>query len=286
VIQGRVIGATDVAAIRELVAGHPSLSRYQLSRALCRLWEWRDPKGQIKDMAARTLLLKMEARGWITLPAKRCESPNRMQHKKVATVEYATDPISDSLAALQPLDIRELSPWPEGLALFECLLRQAHYLSYTSSVGLNLKYLVRDRRGRPWSCLLLGSAAWKCAVRDRFIGWSAAEREAHLQQITNQTRFLILPWVRVSGLASQVLSAVMDRVRQDWWSKYARPLERVETFVDTSRFVGGCYRAANWICLGSTTGRTRQDRWKRIQVAPKEVWVCPLSAHFRQRLRS
>jgi len=151
-------------------------------------------------------------------------------------------------------------------------------------VGLNLKYLVRDCQGRPLSCLLFGSAAWRCAVRDQFIGWSPATRQNHLQQVTNNARFLLLPWVRVPHLASHVLSRVLRRLPRDWRRKYARPLDLVETFVDTSRFTGGCYRAANWIELGQTTGRTRQDRNHRLQASPKQVWVYPLAAQFRRRL--
>jgi hypothetical protein len=286
VLQGRPIGAAELAQVRGLLAAHPEASRYWLSRELCRVWNWRDPKGQIKDMAARALLGKLHERGWVCLPAKRCDSPNRMRHRKVATLEHPRDPIIESLAELRPLEIRELSQRPEGLALFESLLHQYHYLSYTSAVGLNLKYLVLDRRGRPLSCLLFGSAAWKCAARDTFLGWSAAERETHLQQITNNTRFLILPWVRAPHLASHVLGQVLRRLAGDWRIKYARSLDLVETFVDTSRFRGGCYRAANWLDLGQTTGRTRQDRWKRIQVSPKRVFVYPLTKSFRHDLRA
>lgn len=286
VIQGRKIGGTEVEFIRQLIAENPTFTRYRLSRTLCDLWNWRDPKGQLKDMAARTLLVKMAERGWIELPARRCASPNRMRHKRVVPVDHASDPITDSIAELIPLQVHELSQHPEGLPLFEWLLHQYHYLSYTSAVGLNLKYLVRDRRGRPLSCLLFGSAAWKCAVRDRFIGWSAAERETHLQQMTNNTRFIILPWVKVPRLASQVLSQVLKSLRRDWQLKYARPLSLVETFVDTSRFQGRCYRAANWICLGQTTGRTRQDRRHQMSFAPKLVFIYPLTHRFGADLRS
>jgi len=280
------MGAAELAQVRGLLAAHPEASRYWLSRELCRVWNWRDPKGQIKDMAARALLGKLEERGWICLPAKRCESPNRMRHRKVALLDHPRDAILGPLAELQPLEIRELSQGSEGLALFESLLHQYHYLSYTSSVGLNLKYLVLDGRGRPLSCLLFGSAAWKCAARDTFLGWSAAERESHLQQITNNTRFIILPWVQVPNLASHVLGQVVQRLARDWRIKYARALDLVETFVDTSRFQGGCYRAANWLELGRTTGRTRQDRWNRIQVPPKRVFVYPLTKSFRHNLRA
>lgn len=284
VLQGRVLGSAQVQQVRQLLASHPDWSRYRLSRQLCQLWDWRAPNGQIKDMAARTLLLKLEQRGWIDLPARRWASPNRMRHKTVPPVEHTPQPIAGSLAELTPLQVQELSCGAEALGLYEWLLHQYHYLSYTSAVGLNLKYLVRDRHGRPLSCLLFGSAAWKCAVRDRFIGWTATVREARLQQVTNNTRFLILPWVQVPQLASHVLSLVGRRLRQDWQTKYARPLELVETFVDTSRFSGVCYRAANWLDLGQTTGRTRQDRWSRIEVPPKRVLVYPLTEHFRRAL--
>jgi hypothetical protein len=268
------------------MAENPAFSRYKLSRALCDLWNWRDPKGQIKDMAARALLGKLHERGWICLPAKRCASPNRMRHRKVALVEHTSDPISGPLVELMPLEIRVLSQRSEDLAIFESLLHQHHHLSYASAVGLNLKYLVLDRRGRPLSCLLFGSAAWKCAARDTFLGWSATERETHLQQITNNTRFIVLPWVRVAHLASHVLSQILKRLAHDWWIKYARSLELVETFVDASRFQGSCYRAANWLYLGQTTGRTRQDRRYRINVPPKLVFVYPLSKNFRRDLRT
>ena len=284
VIQGRRIGPAELEQVLQLLEGHPEWSRYRLSRQLSLLWNWRAPNGQLKDMAARTLLLKLEQRGCIGLPPKRRPSPNRMLHKKLHPVAHASEPINDSLARLRPLEVIELSQQPDALSLYEWLLHQHHYLRYASPVGLNLKYLVRDRQGRPLSCLLFGAAAWKCAVRDQFIGWGAAVREARLQQLTNNTRFLILPWVKVPHLASHTLSLVLSRLRQDWQTKYARPLELVETFVDTSRFTGAGYRAANWIELGQTTGRTRQDRSHRLQTPPKGVWVYPLDPQFRRHL--
>jgi hypothetical protein len=202
IIQGRSIGPDDLASIHRLMAENPACSRYKLSRLLCQLWDWRDPQGQIKDMAARSLMLKLHDRGWISLPAKRRASPNRMHHKRVVSVDHAAEPIHASLRELLPLEIHELSRYPEEQPLFEWLLHRHHYLSHTSSVGLNLKYLIYDRARRPVACLLFGSAAWKCAVRDQFIGWSASEREGALQQITNNTRFLVLPWVVVRYLVA------------------------------------------------------------------------------------
>jgi len=284
VLQGRVIGATELHQLRRLLESHPDWSRYRLSVALCLLWDWRAPNRQLKDMAARTLLLKLEQRGHLRLPPKRRASPNRMLHKQVRPVAHARKPIHDALARLTPLEVIELSQRPQEKPLYEWLLHEHHYLSYSSPVGLNLKYLVRDRQGRPLGCLLFGSAAWKCAPRDQFIGWSPAARQGHLQQVTNNSRFLLLPWVEVPQLASHMLSRVLRRLPQDWQRKYARRLDLVETFVDSCRFTGACYRAANWIELGHTTGRTRQDRAHRLQTPPKQVWVYPLHPQFRPRL--
>lgn len=284
VMQGRELGAAELTQIRTLIGTQPGWSRYRLSRELCHLWDWRTATGQIKDMAARTLLGKLHERGLVELPARRCASPNRMRHKRVVAVCHAQEPIRASLAELHPLEIVELSETPSELALFESLLHAHHYLSYTSTVGMNLKYLVRDRLGRPVACALFGSAAWKCAARDRFIGWSAATRARRLQRITNNTRFLIPGWVEVPHLASHVLGRIGGRLRADWRRKYAEPLSLVETFVDTSRFAGVCYRAANWMAVGETTGRTRQDRFNRIEVPRKAVLVRPLVANFREEL--
>lgn len=284
VLQGRLIEAAQLQQVRDLLGAHPDWSRYRLSRQLCALWNWRAPNGQLQDMAARALLLKLEQRGYLRLPAKRRASPNRMLHKQVRPVAHTREPMGGPLAQLTPLEVLELSQRPDQLPLYEWLLHQYHYLSYASPVGLNLKYLVRDRQGRPLSCLLFGSAAWKCGPRDQFIGWSSAQRQTHLQELTNNTRFLILPWVEAPQLASYVLSRVLRRLRQDWQIKYARPLRLVETFVDSSRFSGACYRAANWLDLGQTAGRTRQDRSHRMAVPPKRVLVYPLAPDFRLHL--
>lgn len=284
VIQGRELGSAELTQIRTLIGSQPGWSRYRLSRELCLLWNWRTATGQIKDMAARTLLLKLEERALVELPTRRWASPNRMRHKRVVMVSHAREAIRASLAELQPLQIAELSESRGELALFESLLHAHHYLSHTSTVGMNLKYLVRDRQGRPLACALFGSAAWQCAARDEFIGWEPETRRRHLQRITNNTRFLVMPWVEVKGLASHVLGRILRRLRTDWGRKYAQPLSLVETFVDTSRFTGVCYRAANWLPVGETTGRTRQDRFSRIQVPRKTVLVHPLVASFREEL--
>ena len=284
VIQGRVIGPVELEQVRRLLANHPEWSRYRLSRELCQVWGWRNLTGQIKDMAARTLLLKLEQRGWVRLPTRRRLSPNRMLHKQIRRLAHPTDPITGALGDLQPLQILELSRSPAVRPVFDSLLQQHHYLSYTSAVGQNVKYLVRDRQGRDLACLLFGAAAWKTQGRDTFIGWTAAQRQAQLALVANNSRFLILPWVRVPHLASHILGRVARRIAADWQARYGHAVRLLETFVERDRFRGSCYRAANWICVGQTQGRTRQDRHSQIEAPVKDVWVYPLHANFRQAL--
>jgi hypothetical protein len=235
-------------------------------------------------MAARTLLLKLAQRGWVTLPARRRPSPNRMRHKQIQKLAHPDDPIQGALRELQPLQFLELSQAPEVGPVFDSLLHQYHYLSYTSPVGQNVKYLVRDRQGRDLACLVFGAAAWKTQPRDAFIGWTAAQRQAQLPLVANNSRFLILPWVRVPHLASHILGRVARRIAADWQARYGQPVRLLETFVERERFRGSCYRAANWIWVGQTQGRTRQDRHSQIQAPVKDVWVYPLHARFRQAL--
>lgn len=283
-MQGRSIGPAELAQVRGLLAAHPDWSRYRLSRDLCRVWNWRSLTGQIKDMAARALLLKLERRGWVALPARRHLSPNRMRHKQIRRLQHPTDPIVGCLSELQPLQIQELSRPSEARPLFDWLLHQYHYLGYTSAVGQNVQYLVRDRQGRDLACLLFGAAAWKTQARDVFIGWTAAQRQACLGQVANNSRFLILPWVRVPELASHILGQVARRIAADWQGRYGQRVALLETFVERGRFRGSCYRAANWICVGQTRGRTRQDRRHALQAPVKDVLVYPLQADFRKAL--
>jgi hypothetical protein len=274
--------------VRALLAEHPDLSRRQLSQHLARLWDWRNPAGQLKDMAARTLLLKFQQRGWIALPARRQIPSNRMRQKAPPGLAAAAPavPITGPLAALLPLNLREVSPATHRAerAVFEALLHRHHYLSHRSAVGENLQYLVRDRAGRPLACVLFGAAAWQCRARDQVIGWDTATRQRRLSYLANNTRFLILPWVRVPHLASHLLGRIGRRLTADWQIKYGHPVYLLETFVDISRFAGTGYRAANWQCVGQTTGRTRQNKTRVPQASPKAVWLYPLRPDFRQAL--
>lgn len=284
VLQGRRIEPAQFLQVRDLVAGHPEWSRYRLSRELCALWDWRTQTGQWKDMAARTLLGKLSERGWITLPERRRPSPNR--HRLAAPPErvWETTPITGSLSDLGAVQIREVSSQPEGRAEVRATLAKFHYLGYRTSVGENLQYVVQDRGGRLLAVLVFGAPAWKCAARDQWIGWSPRQREAGLGRIANNSRFLILPRARVPHLASWILGGVGRRIAADWRRKYGHPVVLLETFVERERFAGTCYRAANWQALGATTGRSRQDRTRSLQVPVKEVFVYPLRRHFREEL--
>jgi len=291
-LQGRQIGAAELEQIRQFLAEHPHWSRWRLSRELATLWDWRNGAGQLKDMAARTLLLKLEQRGWINLPARRRTPSNRMRHKRLPELDLAAPqaPVTEALRALLPLVINECSRAegaPGQRALFDALLHHHHYLSHRSSVGENLQYLVRDAQARPLACVLFGAAAWQCAARDRYLGWDSAVRAQNLHLIANNTRFLILPWVQVAHLASHVLGRIAQRLSGDWQAKYGHPIYLLETFVQRDRFRGTAYRAANWVRVGQTKGRTRQDRadgtWH--QSAIKHVYLYPLHRRFRQHLQ-
>ncbi len=283
IIQGRMVTADDVASVRELRGQNPSWSQYRLSRELAVRWDWRNGSGQLKDIACRSLLRKLSAIGLIDLPAPRVVSPNRFRHLPVKPVDHDTTPITEPLSGLQPLQLLDtLKETYSGL--FAWLLAHYHYLSFRQPVGENMAYLVADRHGRPLACLLFGSAAWSCAVRDQYVGWNVAQRRERLHLLTNNHRFLILPWVQVPCLASHLLGLIARRLSQDWQSKYGHPILLLETFVDR-RFQGTCYRAANWLCLGQTTGRTRNDRHQSIEAPVKDIYVCALHKLAIPRLR-
>ena len=286
-LQGRPFGPEVLAQVQALLRQKRDWSRYQLSRELARRWDWRTPQGQLKDMAARTLLLKLQGLGWIELPPPRMKSPTRSGRAPV-TAGLALDqsPVASALVEVIPLQLREVSRAGEvaGRRQLEAALHQHHYLGYRSRVGQNLQYWVSDKQGRPLGCMGFGAPAWQCAVRDRWLGWDAIQRARQLGGIVNNTRFLIFPWVRVPHLASHVLGLVSRRLGRDWQQKYGQPIWLLETFVDRQRFAGTCYRAANWICLGQTQGRGRQGPAGRLSTSIKDVYALPLHCNFRHYL--
>ncbi len=281
-IQGRDLSEQDLTQIRGLLGAHPDWSRNRLDITLARIWNWRTAAGQLKTMAAHSLLLKLEQRGWITLPTRRRAASKRLPIAAQLPLRERSEPsISAKLSELTPLAVEIVAA---GHPDFSRYLAQHHYLGYRGPVGENLAYLVRDRHGRDLACVLFGAPAWKVAARDSFIGWGHALRPRRLHLLTNNTRFLILPWVSVPHLASHVLGRTTRRLSTDWQTKYGHPVHLVETFVDRSRFKGTCYRAANWTCVGQTQGRSRQDRTRSLSVPVKDVFVLALTPRFREEL--
>ncbi len=284
ILQGRELAAHDIDFIRTLISDNPTWSRRKLSVALAQGWDWRNAKGVLKDMASRTLMLKLHERGHIKLPARRRIPSSRMTQRHIQSVLHATSPIETTLKILQPLKVVEVLPRSEHEALYTYLLATYHYLSYTSSVGENMKYLVLDNQDRPLACLLFGSSAWSAGDRDAHIGWDKPTRQRNLNFTTNNTRFLVLPWVRVKCLASHILSLVARRLVQDWLDRYGHPVYCLETFVEQDRFRGTCYQAANWQCVGQTQGRSRNDRYSKLSVPIKDIYLYPLRRDYRQKL--
>jgi hypothetical protein len=282
--RGRSIRPSDVAFLRALIAQHPGSSRRQLSVKVCEAWDWRQPNGQPRDMVCRSLMLVLHRAGHLELPAKRLSPPNNaIAHRPVAALPlHDRAPIAGLVAGLTPVRI-ELVRRREGEALFAQLLQEHHYLGYRRPVGEHLKYLVYAG-DRPLACLAWSSAPLRLALRDRFVGAPKAAYQHHLNQIAYNSRYLILPWVRVPHLASHILGRVARRISGDWQELYQHPLQLLESFVDIERFRGTCYRAANWISLGRSEGRGT----KSVRGAParsvKELWVYPLRKDFRQRL--
>jgi hypothetical protein len=269
--------AVDIEIIHTLLKNNPSWGRTKLSEELCRLWNWRTANGRLKDMACRTLLLKLDRAGIIYLPARKRPSTNGLRNRSLTDVPHDSGAVHCSLQKLLPLNILPVLQTSIELSLFKCLLAKYHYLGFRNTVGENFKYLIKDNQNRPLACLLFGSAAWKCAARDSFIGWDRRTHRTNLGCITNNTRFLILPWVHVPHLASHVLARVAKRICTDWQSKYGHPIYLLETFVDRSRYRGTCYQAANWTLVGQTQGRSRNDCNHTIKTTIKDIYLYPLT---------
>jgi hypothetical protein len=281
--RGRAVTATDVAFIRQLIAAAPSATRRALSQQLCAAWGWVQANGTPRDMVCRGLLLALHRAGHIQLPPQHHLPPNPLARpRKPASAIIDQTPLSGGLRALRPLTFQQVRRTPAE-PLFNSLIEQYHYLGYTQPVGEHLKYVVSAGQ-RPIACLAWSSAPRHLGCRDRFIGWSAAARRQNVRFLAYNLRFLILPWVRVPHLASYLLGDMARRVPQDWTVLYGHPVYFLETFIDPQRFRGTCYRAANWISLGRTTGRGKADQTGRPNRPIKEVLGYPLRPDFRALL--
>jgi len=283
-----VFTAAELKLIQEVVASCGGLSRQELANTTCELVGWRRPSGGLKTWEGKALLAQLEAAGLIELPALR---PGRPRGSRTAVPRTGRGEIQEripgSLREVAPVRLRPVTTATER-RLWRELVGRYHYLGHRVPFGAHLRYLVEIARPAPAvvGCLQLSSPAWKIAVRDRWIGWTDAARRQHLQQVVNNSRFLLLPWVEVRHLASHVLARMVRQLAQDWPQAYGvRPL-LVESLVEAARHAGTCYRAANWIELGLSAGRGRMDRQHRRHGAcPKRVFVYPLVADARERLR-
>lgn len=285
---GRTFSVEELHLIQAISAECAALGRTEIARTLCELLAWQRPNGRLKHHEGRLLLDRLQALGWVALPPVR---PLGRRGPRVVPVTAQSQPepeVRGSAGQFQPLGLEVVEAGPTGPSrLWRELIARYHYLGYRVPVGATLRYLVRSAQcpDRVLACLLWSSPAWQMAVRDRWIGWSAAQRRRNLQYIVNNSRFLILPWVHIQGLASQILARCARQLPEDWETRYGyRPL-LLETLVDPARFRGTCYRAANWIALGRTQGRGRMDRTHAAQGrAPKEVFVYPLCRQVHQCL--
>jgi hypothetical protein len=281
--RGREVSADEVGFIRKLIADTPEASRRALSQKICEAWGWTQANGASRDAVCRGLLLALHRAGHITLPPARWvakRAPDR--RSPPAPVEVAPIPLAVPLSALGPVEIRQVRRTPEE-ALVKSLVAQHHYLGYVHPVGEHLKYLV-TARDQPIACFCWSSAPRHLGPRDQHIGWSPAARKANIRFVAYQSRFLILPWVRVPHLASHLLGSMLRRLSADWEGVYAHSIYFAETFVDPTRYRGTCYRAANWTYLGMTTGRGKDDMTGRPNRSLKQVLGYALVKDFRRRL--
>lgn len=272
VVQGRPVDVAGLEWLRGWIEQNPGWSRKRLACELCACWNWRNERGRLKDFAARSFLLKLEASGWIRLPA--LQEKKRRRRKPVAEPCAWEEPSrrEGSLQGVGPVGLEVVTPGTPEARRWAYLLDRYHYLGLRV-VGENLGYLAYDGDGREIACLLFGAPAWRCRARDAYLNWTSEERQAQLSRLANNTRFLIPPWTRVPHLASHLLGRVALRISEDWQAKYGHGLTWLETFVDITRYQGICYRAANWQYIGQTTGRSRQDRTHRLEVSRKAVYL-------------
>jgi hypothetical protein len=282
--RGQEIGGEQIVFLREFIRTHPASSRWKLSRQLCEALGWKQANGALRDMVCRGLLLMLERVGEIQLPPVRrlIRGQCRTGRPRPEAVLIDTAPLEMPLKALGPIEIQPVRRTADE-PLFNSLMEHYHYLAYEQPVGEHLKYLAWAQ-GRPIACLAWSSAPRHLGSRDRYIGWSAEARRRNIRFIAYNTRFLILPWVRVPHLASHILGKVTRALSDDWERMYGHPVYFAETFIDPGRFRGTCYRAANWQLLGLTTGRGKNDQTNKPNRPIKEILGLPLTARFREHL--
>jgi hypothetical protein len=280
---GRRFSVEELALMRQATSDCAGLGITEIARTICEWLDWKRPNGRLKNHECRQLLERLQHQGILTLPDLRRSGRRGPRTVAIHAHSDAQTPIQTTVADLQPLRLT-LVEKPDS-TLWRQFIQRYHYLGYRVPVGAHLRYFIHSGDGQLLACLLWTSPAWKMAARDQWIGWSPDQRARNLQYIVNNSRFLILPWVRVNGLASTILARCARQLPQDWRQRYGYTPLLLETLVDATRFKGTCYRAANWICLGQTAGRGRMDRHHQAHAkATKLIFVFPLHRHVQQRL--
>lgn len=278
---GRAFTDSEIGLIRALLAAPPPPSRARLSRELCERLAWRRPDGRLKDMSCRVALLRMQADGLIRLPPPRNAKP--VAYLARPDIECAIgEPATFAQIDLARLSVELVSTKGDSL-LWNAYIQRYHYLGHQLIPGAQLRYFVRAA-DQIIALLSFGASAWKTQPRDEFIGWTHEQRPHKLHLVVNNARFLILPWIKYRNLASRILALISRRLPQDWHTRYAYRPVLLETFVEKPRFIGTCYKAANWLYLGDTQGRGKLDQFHRRAAAVKSIWVYPLVSDFRRRL--
>jgi len=281
--RGRTVTNEEIDFIRRLIADHPMASRRRLSEKLCEAWQWKQANGAPRDMVCRGLLLMLHRAGQIELPGIRFRPPNPLaRRERPQAMLIDTTPLNGALADIRPISLEQVRKTADE-PLFNSLMEQHHYLGYEQPVGEHLKYLVWAQ-GRPIACMAWSSAPRHLGSRDRYIGWSAETRRRNIRFIAYNTRFLILPWIKVPHLASHILGRVTSALSGDWERMYSHPVYFAETFIDPGRFRGTCYRAANWVLMGRTTGRGKASNSYTPNRSIKEILGLALTRHFRELL--
>lgn len=281
--RGRSVTQNDISFIKRLISKDPNVGRCELSRQVCREWNWLQSNGVLKDMVCRGLLLQLERDGHIILPPRKQTPSNPFLNRKAPDkIEVDQTVLETCLSAIQPIRIVQVRRTSLE-RLFNAFISQHHYLGYTQPVGEHLKYLLFSK-DRVIGCFAWSSAVRHLASRDRFVGWDAETRKKNLHLIAYNSRFLIPDWIRVPHLASHLLSQCSKTISYDWQKIYNHPIYFLETFVDTERFKGTCYCAANWIRLGKTTGRGKNDNTGKANRSIKAVWGYPLRKNFKELL--
>jgi len=280
----RVITQDDLSFIEKVIDDYRKEGRSAISRRLCEAWDWRQANGHLKDGVCRGLLLHLERNQLVTLPPRIINNNNNTlrRRKTPATCDFQPTPITVALGDLASIELRQVRRTPEE-KLFHGLIRQYHYLGYTNPVGEHLKYLAYSG-DRLLACFAFSSAPYAIDCRDIFLGWSTEARERNRHLLAYNSRFLILPWIRVPHLASHLLGRIARSISSDWQKVYNHPVLWLETFVDTERFTGTCYQAANWTLLGLTSGRGKYNKTQKQLTSIKAMYGYPLCRDFKKRL--